>query len=122
MKTIVNSLTYDHSIQKNETFSLPSLTVPNQTLSLKELLNRFTRGQEIPTLEPSFHGEDEQFFDQVSRMDKIEKLEFASQIRGHIATFQNSEKNLKASEANTPVPDTSHEIKAPEGTEIAPTE
>lgn len=37
-------LTYDHTKYPGEVFTLPSLTVPDQALSLKEIIRRFAMG------------------------------------------------------------------------------
>jgi hypothetical protein len=39
----------------------PSQTVPDMTLSLQELVERYTRGQSVATFTPVYYGEDEEF-------------------------------------------------------------
>lgn len=39
--------------------NLPSLTIPDQSLSLSEILRRFATGQNIPAMRVDYHGEDE---------------------------------------------------------------
>ncbi len=67
----------------------PSQTVPDMTLSLQELVQRYTRGQSVATFTPVYYGEDEEFAD-VSRMDPMERLEYARFIREKIAETQTS--------------------------------
>jgi hypothetical protein len=67
----------------------PSQTVPDMTLSLKELVERYTRGQSVATFTPVYYGEDEEFAD-VSRMDPIERIEYARFIREKIAESRTS--------------------------------
>jgi hypothetical protein len=67
----------------------PSQTVPDMTLSLSELVQRYTRGQSVATFTPVYHGEEEEFAD-VSRMDTIERIEYARYIREKIAETQTS--------------------------------
>jgi hypothetical protein len=67
----------------------PSQTVPDMTLSLQELVQRYTRGQSVATFTPVYYGEDEEFAD-VSRMDPIERIEYARYIREKIAETQTS--------------------------------
>jgi hypothetical protein len=67
----------------------PSQTVPDMTLSLQELVQRYTRGQSVATFTPVYYGEDEEFAD-VSRMDPIERIEYARYIRQQISTARHS--------------------------------
>lgn len=43
--------------EKGETFTLPSLTVPDQTLSIRKILDRYAKGQPFsaPTREPIYN-------------------------------------------------------------------
>lgn len=41
---VVNSLTYDHNNHKGVVFTMPSETVPDMALSMKEILSRFSSG------------------------------------------------------------------------------
>jgi hypothetical protein len=67
----------------------PSQTVPDMTLSLQELVERYTRGQSVATFTPVYYGEDEEFAD-VSRMDPIERIEYARFIREKISETRTS--------------------------------
>ncbi len=81
----------------------PSQTVPDMTLSLQELVQRYTRGQSVATFTPVYYGEDEEFAD-VSRMDPLERLEYARYIREKISETRNSlaEQQFASSAANRP--------------------
>lgn len=51
---------YNYSLQPKDVehpFGV-SLTVPDQTLPITELIARYTRGQEIFTFQPVYHGEE----------------------------------------------------------------
>jgi hypothetical protein len=77
------------SEQEEKSSMEPSQTVPDMTLSLQELVERYTRGQSVATFTPVYYGEDEEFAD-VSRMDPIERIEYARYIREKIAETQTS--------------------------------
>jgi hypothetical protein len=77
------------SEQEEKSSMEPSQTVPDMTLSLQELVERYTRGQSVATFTPVYYGEDEEFAD-VSRMDPIERIEYARFIREKIAETQTS--------------------------------
>lgn len=59
------------------------------TLSLQELVQRYTRGQSVATFTPVYYGEDEEFAD-VSRMDPMERIEYARFIREKISQHRTS--------------------------------
>lgn len=53
------------------------------TMSLQEILQRYTRGGQVATFTPIYQGEDDEFLD-VERMDPIERIEYARQLKTHI--------------------------------------
>lgn len=55
---VVNALTYDWTKVPGETNTKPSLTVPDATMSLRELLDRYGRGLPVNGSEPVYHGEE----------------------------------------------------------------
>lgn len=75
--------------QEIKSFLSPSQTVPDMTLSLQELVQRYTRGQSVATFTPVYYGEDEEFAD-VSRMDPMERIEYARYIREKIGEHRTS--------------------------------
>lgn len=59
-KTVRNSLNYDHTKIRGEVNTKPSLTVPDQTMSIKEILERFARGLPFQAGKvPIYEGEEE---------------------------------------------------------------
>lgn len=57
MKTVIHSLNYVP--EKGESNTRPSLTVPDMTLSIKDILLNHTRGRALPILaqEPVYNGD-----------------------------------------------------------------
>lgn len=88
------------------------LTVPNQAMSLQEILERFTRKERLPV------GKDVVFYDEqydvdiekLSRMDLAERDEFLQFQRSVKARYERQEAAKKAAEeaaklaASTPAP------------------
>jgi len=66
--------------------TLPSLTVPGMTLSLRDLVQRYTRGESVPTFTPQFHGDDELISQDLERMDVQDKLMLSKQLGNAIQT------------------------------------
>lgn len=85
-----NMFNYDFK-KYGEDFTKPSLTVPDMTMSLRELVERFTRGQEVPYRTPMYDENED--YHELEKLDKIEKLERAKQIRKGIKDMQEELKN-----------------------------
>jgi hypothetical protein len=82
--------------QKGETFTLPSQTVPNQALSLKELLYKFSRGGEILSNGNEAYYGDDLPIDELSKMDKFERMEYQRELQGNILEMTQSLNALNA--------------------------
>lgn len=68
----------------------PSMTVPGMDVPIRETLDRFVRGQEIPIQRnPIYEGHLPEFPD-VRTMDKVEKELYARKVRTEIANYQNA--------------------------------
>lgn len=73
--------TYDYRRFPGEINNEPSMTVPDQTMSLKELLERYARGLPVAGAKQEiFHGEE--FVPDLNRMDLSEQQD----LREHLAT------------------------------------
>lgn len=76
-----------------EVNNLPSKTVPGQTLSLKELLDRYVRtGVLEQTFTPEYSDDDD--LPDVTRMNEMDRLDAAKQLRDFViegATKHNDE-------------------------------
>lgn len=69
-----------------ETFEGESQTVPDQTMGLRELITRFTRGQDVRMYEPVYNGEE--YLPDIERMDPMERMDFAREIGQDIEAVQ----------------------------------
>jgi len=71
---------------QGETFEKPSLTVPNQALSVEEILKRYVRGQDVQTFQPTYNdSEDLVGYENLSR---IEAAEFAKENAQKVFAIQ----------------------------------
>lgn len=102
IRRIRNQWTYDPLIDSSpETPEGKSLTVPDMSMSLKTLVERYTRsGQlgDVALLEPVFLGDSEEV-PPIERMTPQERLDYAREIKSYIADVRNqlSDKNKMAS-------------------------
>lgn len=99
-----------------------SRTVPNQSLSIPEILARFTRGAAVPGKEPIY---DDDFVPDVSRMDFVEQDNYRDELQQVIdsevlAAKQAKEK--KAKPAPTPTLEKPPAEKLPENPADLPPE
>lgn len=79
-----------------ETNSGKSMTQPNMALSIQELMERFRRGQSIPTFETDTEVE------KLKRMDKIEQMEYVKDnMENALQKLQNEQDERERSQASS---------------------
>lgn len=88
----INQFSYDSEKSHKETPKGVSKTIPEMTLSLRELLERYTRGQNIEIFHPTYLGEDDEMPDMsvIGRMTPQERLDLAREIREKIEDYRTS--------------------------------
>lgn len=66
-----------------ETFDSPSLTIPNQSLSITTIIERHTRGQHIPQSRQAIfrNPEDHDGFPEFEKMDTIQRAEALVEVK-----------------------------------------
>ncbi len=95
IKTSMNSSEFEKNYEKN---SQPSLTVPDQTMSIRTILERHSRGLPISSLgNPIYNGPDDDLPD-FRTLDLAERQELAHQYKDEIQQIktrhtQNVDKN-----------------------------
>jgi len=65
---------------------LPSNTVPDQTLSMRDLLNRHNSGGKVKTFHTVYTGDDTSIPEGLERMSKLERAQMAMDLRDFVAT------------------------------------
>lgn len=86
----------------------PSLTVPGMTLSLKQLVERYTRGGNVAMFNPVY-TDDLDIPDNLERMDPMERLDHARQIQQGISEYRMK----KINEARQAAADKKEPVKEP---------
>jgi len=84
---------------------LPSLTIPDQALSLQEMIKRYVSGGSVEAFTPVY-TEDTLVPDDWERMDTVERLEHTREMKRSI---QKAVRDL-SKPAPDPVPDVSPEV------------
>ena len=108
--TVKNSLNFNHEDWKGKEFTMPSQTVPDQTMSIKTIMEKFAQGQpiggtfeEIYEEEPS-SGIDPRRLDLVDiQAMKINNGKRIKELQNEIQDHEN-EKARKKQEASTNTP------------------
>jgi len=62
-----------------------SLTVPGQVLTLRQIRDRFQRGQQVEVFQPVYNPDFPPEFDKLS---KIERIEMSRKVRADVALIQ----------------------------------
>lgn len=70
----------------------PKLTVPDQAMSLAEILMRFTRNEALPIDQGGVYHESEDDLGKVGHLDLVERAEFVERQKETQKRFQQQEK------------------------------
>ncbi len=100
MKSIpLSRFTYNFAKDRDgETNSLPSMTTPDQNLSLREMLRRYSRGQSVTTFDPVYDGDED--LPDLSGLTKIELEELRMDVLGEIKYQRNRIERIKHAAQN----------------------
>jgi len=95
----------------------PSLTVPGQAMSMDELIRRYVRGETVTTFQGNYTLDDN-IPDNLERMDEMEKLDLARQLKSgiqhaqeHNARLAKQREMIAANKTPEPLPEP---VKEPE--------
>lgn len=90
-------------VKKGEAFDLeaePSLTVPDQGMTIQEILERYTRGGEVRVLKPQYledSGTDVgSMIPDFEKMDKLDKIDMAREVGEYIESVQKDVRKRKS--------------------------
>jgi len=112
MQKVKNSLNYDYKEQKGEVNTLPSMTIPDQTMSIRTIVDRYAKGLPVTSFTPIYEGED--YIPDPKTLDLVERQELAEQIRQEVESIksrqwketqdvENTVENLKTDVEKTPI-------------------
>lgn len=90
---VQNSLNYKR--HKGQTFTQPSLTVPDQTMSLKEILSRHARGLPISGKTSPVYDETEEYLPDPTKMDLADRQQYAKQLKEELAELNDKRRRTK---------------------------
>lgn len=85
-------LDYNHESQQYEENHQPSLTIPDQTMSIREIIDKYANGGVIETFNP-YYGEEEDFNELLPdfrKMDLADRQQLAEEFYNELNTLQGS--------------------------------
>lgn len=93
MRNVLRKHTYQ--VRKGEQITEPSMTVPDQALSLKKILSDYTRGvMPANVRDPEYHGED--YIPDLKTLDLSELAEYVESVKSEVDTLQKEQKRRQA--------------------------
>lgn len=84
MARIKTHLTYTADDQQREKNTLPSKTIPDQTMSVQEIMDRFARGLPLDGAKVALYHEEGEDVPDLERMDLSEKHELLEAARREV--------------------------------------
>jgi len=84
---VKNSLNYDYEMESGEVNTLPSMTIPDQTMSIRTIVDRYTRGLPVTGFTPVYDGED-YYMPDPKTLDLVERHEMAEQIKQEVESLK----------------------------------
>lgn len=83
---VLNLANYSDAVicRRKEVNNLPSNTVPDMSLSLRQLLDRHNSGGRVKTFEPVYASKDSQIPIDMEKMDKFERWSLSKRISDFI--------------------------------------
>lgn len=113
-KEVLINTYYVRKKPNGETNFGPSETVPDQAMSVREILSRFAKGQDIGgSRQPAYSEED---FTELEGLDKFQKMDLAKDIRQDIQRMQHEMQ--KPQTPQTPPESQQPESKTDSGTAV----
>lgn len=108
---IWNSLNARERKVKGETFTLPSKTIPDQTLSIQEIMRRYAAGLPLEGEKVPFYDGEEEDLPDVRKMDLAEVQEMREAIADNIQASQQKLRKWKQQQLPIDKPQTKDDDK-----------
>ena len=95
IKNLLNANTFE---KKYKAFTQPTRTIPDQSLSIREILERYSRGLPLDVKEPIWddNADDFDYIPDPRRLDLADREEFAANAKAELDVFKKklSEKSI----------------------------
>lgn len=97
-KKINNWLNYNHNDSIYETNKQKSLTIPDQALSIKEILSRYARGLDVAGFTPQYDDDDitsDDYLPDPRTLDLAERQEYKEQFQNELKSFLDYQQSIE---------------------------
>jgi hypothetical protein len=113
MHKVKNSLNYEYQDQLGEVNTLPSMTIPDQTMSIRTIVDRYAKGLPVSAFTPIYEGEDF-YMPDPKTLDLVERAELLENVKQEVESLksrqwketqdvENTVENLKKDVEKTPI-------------------
>lgn len=107
---IKTSMNANQFAKKYEVNNLPSMTIPDQTMSVKTILERYTRGLPINGFEPIYDEDD--VLPDPRTLDLAERQELASSFKNEIQEIESRKKSYTKIEKESKLDSKTDEVES----------
>lgn len=83
---------------KGSRTSAEKLVVPNQSMSLLEILTRFTRGEQLPVGKDVVYHESDEDIEKLKHMDLVDRAEYIEKLEQTKKTYEKQERDKEKAE------------------------
>ena len=90
---------YNHEIQQYEINKQKSLTIPDQALSIKDILNRYARGLDVEGFKPVYDDDDittDDYLPNPYTMDLAERQQYREELEAELIMLRNQFNSTEA--------------------------
>jgi hypothetical protein len=113
MQKVKNSLNYEYQDQLGEVNTLPSMTIPDQTMSIRTIVDRYAKGLPVSAFTPIYEGEDF-YMPDPKTLDLVDRAELLENVKQEVESIksrqwketqdvENTVENLKNDVEKTPI-------------------
>jgi len=88
--TILNSINYDYRKYNGEIYKFPSLTIPDQSMTVRDILERHSRGLTIESAKVPIYEEEN--LPDIKNMDLADREQYAEYAKQEIARIKGKQK------------------------------
>lgn len=93
---IRNVFNYNHDIERGEVNTLPSMTVPDGTMTVREIFDRYARGSFLPMKEELWDDDPEMELPDIHHMDLADRSALQESASIEIDQIKNRKDDKKA--------------------------
>lgn len=119
MRNYQDQGTYNWKAQQYEENTMPSVTLPNQAMSMKEIMERFARGLPISGAKVPLYDEENDLPD-IRTLDLAERQQLSQQYEMELSRLREGGRGKEPDSSNPPVPYGTAPVPEPVQAQVGP--